>query len=65
MITSDGRSIIEAEMEQMRFTAQDFGEERLQLDASDYSHSDSSDPSDSTFSRLVRWFSRIFSPVQA
>jgi len=71
MITSDGRSIIEAEMEQMRFTALDLGEKRLPVDCRDHSLPDSSDtseynyPPDPKFSRILRWFARIFSPVQA
>jgi hypothetical protein len=71
MITSDGRSIIEAEMEQMRFTALDLGEKRLKVDCRDHSLPDSADtseynyPPEPSFSFISRLFTRIFSPIHA
>lgn len=71
MITSDGRSTIEAEMESMHFTVMDTDDKRLKLDCRDHSLPDGSDtteynyPPDMPLSRITRWFARIFSPLQA
>jgi hypothetical protein len=65
MITSDGRSAIEAEVEQMQFSAVGNGEQRMKIDCRDHSLPDSSDtteynyPPDQRPSRLTRWFENL------
>lgn len=64
MITSDGRSGIEAEMEQMR-PALDLNERRLKSDCRDHTFSDCSDttefnyPPDPPSNLLTRWLDRL------
>jgi hypothetical protein len=66
MITSDGRSGIEAEMEAMHFSMTDIGEKPMELDYRDHTLPDGySTIFDTPLARISRWFSRIFSPLQA
>ena len=66
MITSDGRSGIEAEMEAMHFSVTDIGEKRMEVDYRDHTLPDGySSALDTPLARIARWFTRIFSPLQA
>ncbi len=66
MITSDGRSAIEAEVEQSQFSLVGNGEKRMKVDCRDHSLTDASDttefnyPPDRHTSRLTRWFEKLF-----
>jgi hypothetical protein len=62
--------MIEAEMESMYFSATRIGESRQELDCRDNSlpesgNFDYTSPLETSFARLSRWFTRIFSPMQA
>lgn len=65
MITSDGRSAIEVEVEQMQFSGVGTGEQRMKVDCRDHCLPDSSDtteynyPPDQRPSRLTRWFENL------
>jgi hypothetical protein len=65
VITSDGRSEIEAEMEQMRPTGPDGNERRLKSDCRDHTLNDAADttefnyPPDPPSTPLTRWLDRI------
>jgi hypothetical protein len=67
MITSDGRSAIEVEVEQMQFAGLGIGEHRMKVDCRDHSLPDASDtteynyPPDQRPSRLTRWFENLIS----
>ena len=66
MITSDGRTAIEAEVEQMQSAGAGTGEQRMKVDCRDHTLPDCSDtteynyPPDQRPSRLMRWFSNLF-----
>jgi len=67
MITSDGRSAIEAEMEHTHFTVADFGEQRIQIDYREHSPTEGltyevKSAADLLVSRIAHWFSQLFSP---
>ena len=66
MITSDGRSAIEAEVEQMQSGLASPGAQRMKEDCRDHSIGDCSDTSEYNYppnqrpSRLVRWIENLF-----
>jgi len=65
MITSDGRSAIEVEVEQMQSAVLGTGEQRMKIDCRDHSLPESSDtteynyPPDQRPSRITRWFENL------